>query len=93
MQTGIHWLSQGALQKYFGFRQRHTSILYEVVDTVKKLKSFFNKYSYKGINSSNASDENAGQNAPYFHIHSIPRAKKGVAECSLEEIQEKIAIR
>jgi hypothetical protein len=86
MQAGIYWLSQGALQKYFGFRQRYTCALYKVIDTVKNFKSFDKKYSCKSINSSNASDENAGQNAPYFHIHSIPRAEKDRTECSLEEI-------
>ena len=49
----------------------------------KNFKSFDKKYSCKSINSSNASDENAGQNAPYFHIHSIPRAEKDRTECSL----------
>jgi hypothetical protein len=40
MQAGIYWLSQGALQKYFGFRQRYTRALYKVIDTVKNFKSF-----------------------------------------------------
>jgi hypothetical protein len=30
MQAGIYWLSQGALQKYFGFRQRYTCALYKI---------------------------------------------------------------
>ncbi|RJW78895.1 hypothetical protein DXA32_17825 [Subdoligranulum sp. OF01-18] len=40
MQAGIYWLSQGALQKYFGLRQRYTRALYKVIDTVKNFKSF-----------------------------------------------------
>ena len=47
-----------------------------VSQTVKTISNHLTKHcGYEGVNLLNASDESAGQSAPHFHIHVIPRKR------------------
>ncbi|MBO4524089.1 MAG: HIT domain-containing protein [Ruminococcus sp.] len=52
--------------------------LSHLMETVKKVSlHLVEKCGYNGVNLLNASDESAGQSVPHFHIHIIPRKKRG----------------